>query len=73
MRNWLRNNNRTTLAGYIVATLIAVEPLLAESVDWSSRPEVVRYGFRLTVAIAIAVGGKYAQDAQNNSHEEKTA
>jgi hypothetical protein len=52
--------SKTGMAGYLLAIMIAVQPMLNSEVDYNSRPEVIRYVVRLMFAAAIAFFTKYA-------------
>jgi hypothetical protein len=53
-KNWL-----TVLAGYVFAVMLALQPLLDIEVDFSRKPEIIRYVARIFLAAAVAVSGKY--------------
>lgn len=54
---------KTTILGYVIAALVAIQPLLIDPINWDSRHDVARYVFRLAVAVLIAVFGKMAADS----------
>lgn len=61
--NHLGQSWKTTLVGYILAALFAIQPLLTEEVDFTIKAQVLRYAWRLIVAVGIAILGKYAADS----------
>jgi hypothetical protein len=71
MKKWLENNIgkswKTTLTGYLMAALIAVQPFLTEVVDLSDKHQRNRYILRIIVAAGVAILGKQAAD----SHQVK--
>ena len=54
---------KTKLLGYIVAMMLAVQPLLNIEVDFSKRTDVFKYILRVFFAATIAVMGKYVGES----------
>lgn len=59
----LGHSVKTTTLGYIIAALLAIQPILTEPINWDSRHDLLKYAFRLVVAIAIAIFGRMAADS----------
>lgn len=55
-------NWRTSLTGYCIACLVAIQPILVDSVDFTKKSELVRYGFRILFAAAIGIYGHVSKD-----------
>lgn len=72
MKKWLETNIgkswKTTLISYFMAILLAVQPMLTETIDFNSRHEVARYAVRVIFAAAIALFGKIAADSSQVKH-----
>lgn len=72
MKKWLETHIgkswKTTLISYAMAVLIAVQPLLTETVDFDSRHEVFRYSLRIAFAVLVAIFGKIAADSTQVKH-----
>lgn len=54
---------KTTVGGYALAIMLAVQPLLNVEVDFTKRHDVVKYVTRLLFAAGVAFFGKYAADS----------
>jgi hypothetical protein len=71
MKKWLETNIgiswKTTLTGYMMAALIAVQPFLTEVIDFADKHQRNRYILRIIVAAGVAILGKQAAD----SHQVK--
>lgn len=63
IRASLGSSWKTTLISYVLAVMIALQPLLNEEIDWGRRSQLVRYIVRLFFAAGVAVFGKYAADS----------
>lgn len=55
---------KTTLASYLLAALIAVQPFFTETVDLTDKTERLRFIWRIAIAIGVGVIGKYAADSR---------
>ena len=53
---------KTTLVSYLLAVMLAVQPLLELEVNFSKGYEVLKYSLKLLFAAGIAFFGKYAAD-----------
>jgi hypothetical protein len=54
---------KTTIVSYLLAAMLAVQPLLDASADLGNRQERMKYIFRLAFAAGVALLGKYAADS----------
>jgi len=54
---------KTTLVSYILAMMLAVQPLLDEATNLNNRYELFRYILRLLFAAGVAFLGRYAADS----------
>ncbi|HUC83474.1 MAG TPA: hypothetical protein VMR70_21355 [Flavisolibacter sp.] len=63
VQRWLGQSWKTTLVSYILAVLLAVQPLLEETTNLNNRYEFARYLLRLLFAAGVAFLGKYAADS----------
>ncbi len=56
---------KTTLAGYLLAIWIAVQPFIeAEGVDFTDRQQRIKFVLRIIGAALVAVLGKYSADSK---------
>jgi hypothetical protein len=67
MTHWLEKHFgkswKTSILSYLMAILVAVQPLLTESVDMTNKQERNRYLIRIVFAAFIALFGKIAADS----------
>lgn len=62
---------KTTLVSYLLAVMLAMQPLLDVQVDLNNRYELVKYTLRLLFAAGVAFFGKYAADSSQVKKIEK--
>jgi hypothetical protein len=62
--NLLGSSNRTSIAGYILAAFIAIQPILMEDMNFNSRSDWFRYAVRLVGAALVAVMGRQSADSK---------
>jgi hypothetical protein len=48
-----------TLAGYVFAALVAIQPLVNDEIEFSNRVDLLRFIFRIAVSVMIAVLSRY--------------
>ena len=63
MQQYLGQSWKTTLVSYLLAMMLAVQPLLDAKTDLSNRYEFFKYIMRLLFAAGVAILGKYAADS----------
>jgi hypothetical protein len=54
---------KTTIISYLLAVMLAVQPLLDEQVELNNRYQLTKYIIRLVFAAGVAAFGKYAADS----------
>jgi hypothetical protein len=64
MERYVGKSWKTTITGYGIAVLVAIQPLVNEDVDFNNRNSVVKFIFRMLVAAGIAAFGKWAADSK---------
>ena len=63
LQRYLGQSWKTTLVSYILAIILAVQPLVEEAPVLNNRYELTRYLVRLLFAAGVAFLGKYAADS----------
>ena len=53
---------KTKALSYVLAAMLAIQPLLSIEVDFSKKIDVIRYVTRLFFAAGVALMGKYVAD-----------
>ena len=51
--------NRGALAGYAFAALVAIQPFINDEVDFNKKPDLVRFIFKIGLAMMIAVLSRF--------------
>jgi hypothetical protein len=62
---------KTTLVSYLLAVMLALQPLLDAEVDLSKKYALFKYIIRLVFAAGVAFFGKYAADSSQVKQVQK--
>ncbi|HWJ89522.1 MAG TPA: hypothetical protein VNR87_00340 [Flavisolibacter sp.] len=65
------NRSRGSQAGYVFAALMAIQPFINDEVDFSRRSNLVRFVFRICLAVVVAVLSRYTSVNPPQSIEKK--